>query len=189
MRRFGPAASSERLDGHHPDLADEDGMRAAYEAHGAELYRFAARRLRDATQAQDVVQEVFVRAWRHADRFDPDIATLRVWLFGIARHVVVDRTRHMRARPDVPVAQEDLHEMAGSEPDFDDGILTTHLMEEALQALSDQHRAALTETYLRGRTYAEVAAEEAIPVGTLRSRVFYALKALRWQIDEMGVEL
>ena len=65
---------------------------------------------------------------------------------------------------------------------------TDWLVEEGLRRIPDEHREAIVQTYLRGRAYAEVAAELGIPVGTLRSRVFYGLKALRLAMDEMGVE-
>jgi RNA polymerase sigma-70 factor (ECF subfamily) len=71
-------------------LADEEELRAAYNAHGPELYRFALRSLGDDGAAQDAVQETFLRAWRSSSRFDPELASLRVWLFAIARNTVVD---------------------------------------------------------------------------------------------------
>ena len=61
-------------------------------------------------------------------------------------------------------------------------------VEEALRRIGEDHRAAIVQTHLRGRPHAEVAAEFGIPVGTLRSRVFYGLKALRLALEEMGVE-
>lgn len=82
--------------------------RAAYEAHGAELYRFALRQLSDEGSARDVVQEVFLRAWRSAARFDPSGASLRVWLFAIARNTVVDHVRQRQASPVSPVPGDTL---------------------------------------------------------------------------------
>jgi RNA polymerase sigma-70 factor (ECF subfamily) len=70
----------------------------------------------------------------------------------------------------------------------EDAAVTGWLVEEALMRISVEHRTALVETYLRNRPYAEVAAEQQVPVGTLRSRVFYGLKALRLTMREMGVE-
>ncbi len=171
-----------------PDLREEVGLRAAYTAHGPELYRFALRQLGDGVAAQDVVQEVFLRAWRAADRFDPELASLRVWLFAIARNVLVDEVRRAAKRP-LPMAPGG----TGQLPDrstghsLDEQVMQSWLVEEALQRIGAEHRAALVETYLRGRPYAEVAAEQGIPVGTLRSRLFYGLKALRVVMDEMGV--
>lgn len=171
-----------------PDLRHEGGLQAAYHAHGPELYRFALRRLSDEVAAQDAVQEVFLRAWRAADRFDPELASLRVWLFAIARNVLFDELRRAARRP-LPVAPDEngppgTQAAVGS---FDEQLMQSWLVEEALQRIGPEHRVALVETYLRGRPYAEVAAEQSIPVGTLRSRLFYGLKALRVVMDELGV--
>jgi len=170
-----------------PDLGSDQALRAAYRAHGPELYRFALRQLHDDGGAQDVVQEVFLRAWRSADRFDPEVASLRVWLFAIARHVVVDEIRRGSARP---ARAFGLAPLDAEAPDsgFDERTVTGWLVEEALGRISAEHRSALVEAYFRGRPYAEVAAEQGVPTGTLRSRVFYGLKALRVIMEEMGVE-
>jgi RNA polymerase sigma-70 factor, ECF subfamily len=178
-----------------PDIRDEEGLRAVYAAHAGELYRFALRRLGDSGAAQDAVQETFLRAWRHANQYNPVLASVRVWLFAIARNVVTDTgrraaTRQRRQDLSPPADLDDL--AAGSselDPDPSEALMTEWLVEQALRRLSDEHRRAIVETYLRGRPYGDVAAEQGIPVGTLRSRVFYALKALRVAMDEMGVEL
>ena len=62
------------------------------------------------------------------------------------------------------------------------------LVEEALRRLRPEHREAVVAAHLRGRPYAEIAGEAGVPIGTVRSRVFYGLKALRLAMDEMGVE-
>ncbi|CCH30910.1 hypothetical protein BN6_36150 [Saccharothrix espanaensis DSM 44229] len=163
------------------DLGAEDGIRAAYAAHGPELYRFALRQLGDDGVAQEVVQEVFLRAWRSADRFDRELASLRVWLFAIARNVVVDHVRRSRRAPSPRPAEVVVD--AG----FADAALDRWLVEEALRRIGADHRVALVETYLRGRPYPEVAAELGVPQSTLRSRVYYGIKALRLALEEMGV--
>ncbi|MGC4938188.1 sigma-70 family RNA polymerase sigma factor [Kribbella sp. DT2] len=171
------------------DLSREDGIRAAYAEHGAELYRYALRQLDDEGAARDVVQETFLRAWRAADRYDPSLASLRVWLFAITRNVVIDEARRRSLRPASPQPLDVLTALGPSTAGEDDATVTGWLIEEALQRIRPEARSALVETYLRGRPYAEVAAEQGVPVGTLRSRVFYGLKALRLAMDEMGVEL
>lgn len=171
------------------DLHDEAGVQAAYQAHGAELYRFVLRGLGDPGAAQDVVQETFLRAWRAADRFDPDLASLRVWLFAIARNAMIDHARASSRRPwqsvlvDPPTAEA----ASAAVDDPTEQLLRSWVVEEALQRISEDHRTVIVETHLKGRSYAEVAAEHGIPVGTVRSRVFYGLKALRVAMDEMGV--
>ncbi|OLR94412.1 sigma-70 family RNA polymerase sigma factor [Actinokineospora bangkokensis] len=172
-----------------PDLAREDELRAAYDAHAAELHRYARRQLGDDGAARDVVQEVFLRAWRAADRFDPEVASLRVWLFAIARNAVIDHERGRRVRPLRLLPGDELSALAESEADFVDDVVVGWVLEEALRRLSQEHRTALVETYLRGRPHDQVAAELGVPVGTVRSRVFYGLKALRLAMDEIGVQL
>jgi RNA polymerase sigma-70 factor, ECF subfamily len=168
--------------------ADPLDVRQAYAAHGAELYRFALRQLGDGGTAQDVVQEVFLRAWRASDTYDPRLASLRTWLFAIARNAVVDEARRSAVRPWQGSLTDgsDLARLAG-EP-AEDRLVDAWVVEEALRRIGVDHRTALVETHLRARPYDEVAAELGIPVGTLRSRVFYGLKALRLAMEEMGVE-
>lgn len=163
-------------------LADEQGLRAAYAAHGGELYRFALRTLNDSGSAEEAVQETFVRAWRAADRFDPSIGSLRTWLFSIARNVVIDLGRARSVRPSLnggPPADITVDDPVES-------VMIAWQVEEALRRISDDHRIAIVETYYRGRPHAEVAAQLQIPEGTLRSRIFYGLKALRLALEEMG---
>lgn len=170
-------------------LNDEQGVRAAYAAHAGELYRFALRQLRDEGSAQDVVQEVFLRAWRTSESYDSQLGSLRTWLFAIARNLVIDQVRRRAARPATPVAGESLVALGGADVGFDEAAMTSWVVEDALRRISPEHRTVLVETYLRGRPYAEVAAETGVPVGTLRTRAFYGLKALRLVLDEMGVQL
>ena len=163
-------------------------VRAAYAAHGPELYRFALRQLGDGGAAQDVVQEVFLRAWRAADSYDPQLASLRTWLFAIARNVVVDEARRSAVRPWQRDLTDGTELPAAGVAGPDERLVDAWVVEEALRRIGDEHRTAIVQTHLRGRPHAEVAAELGIPVGTLRSRVFYGLKALRLAMEEMGVE-
>ena len=151
------------------------------------MYGFAMRSLADGGLAEEAVQETFVRAWRAADRFDPSLGTLRGWLFSILRHVVIDLARARAARP--RLATEAVTARAEATPDADDQFdraLLSWQIEEALRRLGEDHRRVLVETYFRRRPYAEVATELGIPEGTVKSRVYYALKALRLVLEEMG---
>ena len=71
-------------------LTRERDVREAYAAHSGELYGFAMRSLGDSGLAEEAVQETFVRAWRAGERFDPDIGSLRTWLFAILRKYQAD---------------------------------------------------------------------------------------------------
>lgn len=163
-------------------LTDERDVREAYAAHATELYGFAVRSLGDSGLAEEAVQETFLRAWRAGDRFDPQIGSLRTWLFAILRNVVIDLGRARAARPAVADG--------GIEPSVEPlgEALLAWQVEEAMRRIGEQHRRVLIETYYRGRPYAEVAAELGVPEGTVKSRVYYGLRALRVVLEEMGYE-
>jgi RNA polymerase sigma-70 factor (ECF subfamily) len=163
-------------------LREERDVREAYAAHSGELYGFALRSLGDSGLAEEAVQETFVRAWRAGERFDPEIASLRTWLFAILRNVVIDLGRARAARP--RVADE------GIEPSVEplEQALLSWQIEEAMRRIGEDHRHVLVETHFRGRPYGEVAAELGVPEGTVKSRVYYGLRALRVVLEEMGYE-
>ncbi|WP_439660257.1 sigma-70 family RNA polymerase sigma factor [Lentzea sp. HUAS TT2] len=159
-----------------------------YPLHAPELYRFALRQLSDSGAAEEAVQEVFLRAWRSGDGFRPELASMRVWLFAIARNVVIDETRS-RLRHDrrVAAAQAAAAEAGEVSADIAGTTIDRRLVQLALLRISADQRAAVVETYLRGRSYRDVAAELDLPQATLRSRVHFGLKALRLTMEEMGV--
>lgn len=168
-----------------PVTLDDAAIKAAYRAHAGELYGFAVRSLGDRGLAEEAVQETFVRAWRAAARFDEELGTLRGWLFSILRHVVIDLARARAARP--PIAPSDVADrLDPAQADRFDQALLAWQIEEALRRIDVDHRRVLVETYFRGRPYAEVADELEIPVGTVKSRVYYALRAIRLVLEEMG---
>jgi RNA polymerase sigma-70 factor (ECF subfamily) len=163
-------------------LSRERDVREAYAAHAGELYGFAVRSLGDSGLAEEAVQETFVRAWRAGDRFDPEIGSLRTWLFAILRNIVIDLGRARAVRPAVAEG--------GIEPSVEplDEALLAWQVEEAMRRIGEDHRRVIVETYYRGRPYAEVAAELGVPEGTVKSRVYYGLWALRVVLEEMGYE-
>jgi RNA polymerase sigma-70 factor (ECF subfamily) len=167
-----------------PLLASDAGVRAVYAAHGPELYRFAFRSLGDRGLAEEAVQETFVRAWQAADRFDDALGSLRTWLFAIVRNVVIDLSRARASRPSLAVDAPAI-DLTGLDDDVD-RVLTAWQVEEALRMLSDEHRTALVEVHYKGRPYSDVAADSGVPVGTMKSRVYYALKAMRLALEELG---
>jgi RNA polymerase sigma-70 factor, ECF subfamily len=163
-------------------LTRERDVREAYAAHAAELYGFAVRSLGDSGLAEEAVQETFLRAWRAGERFDPQIGSLRTWLFAILRNVVIDLGRARASRP--TVSNSGIEQSV--EP-FDEALQAWQI-EEAMRQIGEQHRRVLVETYYRGRPYAEVAEELGVPEGTVKSRVYYGLRALRIVLEEMGYE-
>lgn len=167
-------------------LLPDAALRSAYGAHGAELYRFARRALGDTGQAEDAVQETFVRAWRASDRYDPARASQRTWLFAILRNVVIDQVRARSIRPPVVAAADLADPVSADGDDAIDEVITGWQVEAALGTLREDHRRVLVEVHWRGRPYAEVAAELGVPEGTVKSRVYYGLRAMRTALEDAG---
>ena len=165
-------------------LTQESDVRAAYAAHSGELFGFALRSLGDRGLAEEAVQETFLRAWRSGERFDPELGSLRTWLFAIVRNVVVDLGRK-RSRTPHPTEETGRAEDSG-EP-LEDALLAWQI-EEALRRIGEVHRRVIVETYYRERPYSEVAAELGVPEGTIKSRVYYGLRALRNALEELGYD-
>jgi RNA polymerase sigma-70 factor (ECF subfamily) len=162
--------------------ADDDAMvTELYRQYRAPLLAFVLR-----LTAGDVVQAALIRAWRLADRLDLTEPSLMPWLVTVARRIVIDDKRRKSARP-----AETGDDMLDRVPagDMTDHVLRKMVVTEALRTLSPAHREVLTETVLRDRTVNEAAEVLGVPVGTVKSRVFYALKALRLVLAERGVSL
>ena len=158
------------------EVADEALLRAVYEEHGRALLAFTTRLLGDRAAAEDVVQETLVRAWQHAEVLTNGRGSVRGWLLTVARNLVTDRVRAQRARP------SEVEESAGPPQvtlDHADQVVDSLTVLPALDQLSADHRGVLQQVYFEGRSVAEAAAELGVPKGTVKSRSYYALRALR----------
>ena len=163
----------------------ERGLRALYDAHAVALLGYALRLCEgDRARAEDLVQETLVRAWRHLDVLDPSAAPVRPWLFTVAHRLAIDAYRARRARPP-EVGEAALAFVPGL--DEVEAALDRIVVVDALGALSPEHRAVIVETYYRGRSVAEAARVLGIPPGTVKSRCYYALRALKLALAERGV--
>ena len=162
---------------------DEQLMAALHDAHAASLLSFARRYTTDLAHAEDIVQETLLRAWRHLDRLDPD-DNPRGYLLTTARNIITDQWRKDRSRPRL------IHDDAvlSTRPAPDDLSLAMQgwVVAEALARLSDDHRAVVQALYYDGRSVNETAARLGVPAGTVKSRSYYAVRALRLALEEMG---
>jgi RNA polymerase sigma-70 factor (ECF subfamily) len=167
--------------------ADEDDriITELYRQYRAPLLSYVLRLTAgDRQHAEDVVQETMVRAWRQAARLDLAGPSLMPWLATVARRIVIDQGRRRRARP-AETGDTMLEHVPAADPA--DQLLQKVIVADALRALSAAHREVLSETILRDRTVNEAAEVLGIPVGTVKSRVYYALRALRLVLAERGV--
>jgi len=166
---------------HVGESPDHERLGVAFLTHRAELLGFARRTLGDESLAEEAVQETFVRALRASPGFDPQRGALRTWLFSIERHIIVDlaraRTAHGAATldPNLPEKADQL-----------EAAVRAWNVEAALRRLGREHRLVVFEVYYRGRPCREVAQELGVPEGTVRSRLYYALRALRVALTELG---
>lgn len=165
----------------------DDLLRALFDGHAAVLLAYALRLVGgDRARAEDIVQETLLRAWRNLDRLDADAGPVRPWLFTVAQHLAIDAHRARRARP-AEVGDASL----ASVPSLDEleGTLDRIVVTDALDSLSREHRAVIVETYYRGRSVTEAARVLGVPPGTVKSRCYYALRALKLALAERGVTM
>ncbi len=156
-----------------------------YRRYAARLYGFGLHLLGDEYLAEEVVQECFVRLWRTAGRFDFTRSSVGTYLFVIARSVAVDVRRRSANRPlGGP--------LDGTEPashDLEDQITQRLSIDDALESLSPAHREVISLAHEHGLTQTEIAERLAIPLGTVKTRMFHGLRALRAALAERGFDV
>lgn len=149
----------------------------AYVQHGRALFGFALNGVGDRGLAEDCVQETFVRAWRAKDRYQAQTATERTWLFAIARHVMIDALRARARRPRLVQPDED---QVDPQAVVVDGQVNDRMMLlSGLAQISEEHREVIVAVQLEGMTYLQLAERTGVAVPTLRTRMYYGLRALR----------
>lgn len=179
-----PRPARARCAGPCAGLCTEDGAATAYREHRARLIARARGMLGDRELAEDAVQEVFLRAWGACSTFDPSSGPpLVAWLTAITRNVVIDLARARATRPRLHHAAppDTADEGTGASPI--DRALLRMLLLDALADVSADHRGIVLRAVLHDRPYADVAVELDLPVGTVKSRVHYALRDMRRRLD------
>lgn len=166
-------------------MADDQAelLRVLHDEHGPALWRYVVWLTGDRQLAEGVVQETLVRAWRKPEVLDQSRGSAKGWLFTVARNLVIDNKRSAHSRHEI--AMDALPERATD--DRTDALLDAWLVSDALTALSYDHRIVIVQAYYRGQSIAQIAAELDIPAGTVKSRLHYALRALRLALQERGM--
>jgi len=164
----------------------EDLVRTLYAEHGHSLLAYATRLTGDRAAAEDIVQETLLRAWRHADSLRNGTGSVRGWLLTVARNIITDRARARAVRPIEVNKPVDAPDVAS---DHADAVVDSMVVHAAIDQLSDDHRNVLVEIYYRGRTVNETARVLGIAPGTVKSRSFHALRALRTVLSGKKAEV
>jgi RNA polymerase sigma-70 factor (ECF subfamily) len=142
------------------------------------VFRYLLRlTLGDHREAEDYLQETFLRSWRWLQEHTVDPKITLPWLYTVARRIFIDGVRARQARP-IEVVATNLN--LPSQPDSDiERVVQVHALRKAMLSLSPEHRATLIEIFYHERTAKEAGVILGIPEGTVRSRAYYALQALR----------
>jgi len=166
----------------------QDALAEVYRRHAGAVLALARRVLSSREEAEEVVQEVFLRLWNMPERFDPDRGSLRSYLLAMTHGRSIDRIRSdtsRRAREERDVRRTatggyDLeHEVAD--------LVNAEQVRAALAVLSDDEREAIQLAYFGGHTYSEVATMLQTPAGTIKGRMRSALAKLRRELVATGV--
>ena len=166
----------------------QDALAEAYPRHAGAVFALARRLLGDATLAEEVVQEVFVRLWDRPERFDPERGSLRSYLLAQCHGRAVDLVRSETSRR----AREEREARQTAEAGYDlerevwDLAVAEHVR-DALATLELGERQAIELAYFSGHTYREVAELLGVPEGTVKSRIRAGLRRLRGSLTGAGV--
>ena len=161
---------------------DASGLAALYDGYARAIYSLALRILRDPSEAEDIVQEVFMQAWRQASRYDPSRGAVAAWLLTQARSRAIDRLRARRARPAAAEPGVSTSEVVDPAPALDWQVISSEQLARvraAIDGLPLLQRLAIELAYYEGCTQTEIAARLEQPLGTVKTRIRLALAKLR----------
>jgi RNA polymerase sigma-70 factor, ECF subfamily len=168
-----------------PGPVPDEAVRDLYQAHGSVVLSFLLRLTHgDRHRAEDMLQETLIRAWRHPEARTPTGGWSRAWLFTVARRIAIDHARAARTRPS-ELNDERLAERPGPEDSFEP-VVDRNEVRAAIAALPERLRSVLIEVYFRDHSVAETAQILGVPTGTVKSRTFYGLRALREELVARG---
>src|SRR4029453_2093751 len=170
-----------------PNDRSGDELRELYRRYASELFGFATSALGDRELAEEVVQDVFAQLWRHAGDYDQRRASVRTWLYAIARTRIIDAHRRAAARPKRAEDDASLESAAEIDAALDHAVLRWQVT-AALARLSPAHREVIRLAHYGGLTMREISERTGVPLGTVKSRTSYALRHLRLIFDEMEIE-
>ena len=166
---------------------DEAAISELYERFGALVFKASRQVLNSRAEAEDASQEIFVRLWKTADRFDPRRARLVTWVMLIARRHLIDRLRRKVARPEVLGLEAEneggfIPEGSTKEPVVP--VESNPALAARIQELPALQREVIERTYLKGFTLREVSEQLNAPLGTVKSALSRGLARLRERMGE-----
>jgi RNA polymerase sigma-70 factor (ECF subfamily) len=174
-------------------VRDETALAALYDRHSRLAFSVICRILRNASDAEDVLQETFVRVWSRAESYDPRLGSPAAWLMRIARNRAIDRLRAMTVREDISVdsgATVDDDAPRRREPatsETPEAVMEEHVTAHAVRAamadLSASQRELIEAAFFDGYTHGELSTRFGLPLGTVKTRIRAGLTALRGRLE------
>lgn len=166
---------------------DETALRWAFDRYGGMVLRLARLRLGDPFDAEELVQQVYVRAWRGRQGFDPERGTLASWLMGIARRQVADRYAALDRDRKILAAAQQVAPPA-TNPRATEDVVDRVVITDEIARLPEQQRLVLQLAFYGRLTHSEIADRTGLPIGTVKSHIRRALLRLRaaWGVDGLG---
>lgn len=161
-------------------------LQELFHRYAGRLYALGLGLLGDNGLAEELVQESFVRLWRQAPRYDPARGTVATFVFTLARRIAVDLWRRPSSRPLRADPGPDAFSLWCS--DASDEVVNGVVVRRALDSLSRTHREVIELSYGGGLTQVEIARRVGVPLGTVKTRTYHALRALKVQLESQGVD-
>ena len=158
---------------------DRQALSALYGRTSAKLYGICLRVLHSETEAQDVLQDVYLTVWRKASRFDSTKASPITWLAVLARNRAIDQLRRRGPASEMLMAAADVPDDRESASDVIEADQERQRLNNCLDELDERARAMIRSAFLDGATYPELAEREGVPLGTMKSWIRRGLKRLK----------
>jgi RNA polymerase sigma-70 factor (ECF subfamily) len=174
---------------------DVHAMEVLYDRYNRAVFSFALRMLGDREHAEELLQEVFLRAWRQARKFSESRGTYITWLLSITHNMAIDEIRRLNRRPRKAESSDPVLMLANvrdDNPSVEEQALLGHartVVREAMAELPEAQRSALELAYFQGLSQREIAEYQDQPLGTIKTRMRLALRKLREHLEAQGMDL
>jgi len=170
-------------------VGDNHAIAQLYDRYAPTLLAVASRMLGNKHSAEDLVHDVFIEVCRRASDYSPERGTVRTWLLMRLRSRAIDRLRSAARRRLVSSEESPVAEMVETNNEEVDNVPDRAIVRAAIDDLPDAQKRVLESAYFKGMSASEIAEQEDVPIGTVKSRLAAALRKLRSKLqDNMWTE-
>lgn len=168
---------------------DRSALETVYRMTSAKLLGVIIRLIPDRELAEDVLQEVYIKVWRRAGRYDPDLGSPISWLATVARNSAIDELRKVGSRPNLGEDTE-MYLIADDAPPADEMLCEAEeyaAIRACLEKLEAKQRQSIRSAFFKGQTHAQLAEDTGVPLGTMQSWIRRGLSSLKGCLDRSHV--